>query len=67
MHLLRVGATVHAASELGDHRALDLAAFERPRCELLRDVWEAVPVVWEGGSAKQAPKPLGHACAAVSP
>jgi len=60
-HLMIVGDRLHAASELGDHAELDLSVFHRSRCEVLRLVWAAVPVVWSAGAAEMAPPPR-HDC-----
>ena len=61
-YLLAEGARLHAASELGDSVTLDLSVFERDRCELLRQVWRAVPVAWEGGQPVRRGPPAGHPC-----
>jgi WD40 repeat protein len=52
-----------ATSELGDHLMWDLSVYHIERCELLRRVWEAVPVVWERGRAVVQPPPALHECA----
>ncbi len=60
--LMRVSAgRLHAATELGDRLAWDLGAFDLGWCELLAQVWKAVPVVWEGGPRVQPP-PVDHPC-----
>jgi WD40 repeat protein/serine/threonine protein kinase len=63
VHLAFVGGTLYAASELGDHRAVDLKVIERPYCELLREVWAGVPVTWENGAAVVRTPAREHACA----
>ena len=56
VHLVRVEGALHAVTTLGDHYTMDLTVFDRPYCELLREVWGDVPVVWEHGAAtRQAP------------
>ena len=39
-----------AASELGSFHVTDLDIFDKGYCAFLKDVWAAVPVVWEGVS-----------------
>ena len=63
VHLLRRGSRVHAASQLGDHRVLDLDALVTPYCALLRRVWAEVPVVWEEGRPVLRERPADHPCA----
>jgi len=48
---------------LGDAEALDLAAFHADYCDLLHEVWDDVPVIWENGHAVAAEPPANHACA----
>jgi hypothetical protein len=51
-----------AATELGDYLALDLSTFRLAYCDLLRQVWKEVPVLWENGlPVKRAPDE-GHSC-----
>lgn len=57
------GGLVHAVSELGDHDVLDLTVLRQPYCEVLRDVWSRVPVVWERGRAHRRGEPPLHECA----
>ena len=61
--LVADGDRVFAVSELGDHRALDHRAVRQPYCQLLREVWARVPVLWERGVAVQRAPPASHACA----
>jgi hypothetical protein len=56
-----VDRVVHALSARGEWLALDLSVYERPYCDLLRDVRGRVPVVWENGEARRAPP--GEGCA----
>jgi WD40 repeat protein len=56
------GGALHAMSELGGHTTLALEVLEQERCGLLREVWGAVPVCWEGGVRGCAP-PRDHPCA----
>jgi WD40 repeat protein/serine/threonine protein kinase len=62
-HLLLVGDTLHAATDLGDHASVDLAVFRRGYCRLLNEVWGKIPVVWEQGRPVKRGPPSGHRCA----
>jgi WD40 repeat protein len=62
VHLKRYGQTIHAASELGDHRSLDLQDYRRDYCELLRELWTRVPQVWHDGRVQLLPPPERHRC-----
>ena len=62
-HLIVEGPTLQAATELGDLETVDLSTFERPYCDVVTDVWSAVPVIWsDTGPVVQAPSP-DHPCA----
>jgi hypothetical protein len=61
-HIVNAGDRLYVASELGDHTTLDLAPFTQPRCELLAEIWRAVPVAWENGLAVLRAPPADHAC-----
>ena len=54
-----------AMSELGDVWTDD-RLFRTERCELLREIWDAVPVVWERGLPLERPPPTDHPCAGGS-
>ena len=56
------GPRLFAATELGSHLVWDLGPLRESYCNLLRDVWRAVPVVWERGKPVQRPPPGGHRC-----
>jgi WD40 repeat protein len=56
-----IGSILHAASLVGDHLALDLATLRQPYCQLMRELWRKVPVVWEGRVVLR-PTPRGHSC-----
>ncbi|MCE9575369.1 MAG: protein kinase [Deltaproteobacteria bacterium] len=62
-HLARAGGRLLVATELGDVTAIDLSAFSLDYCELVRRVWDAVPVAWEGGLVVRRALPRDHACA----
>lgn len=62
IHLLLEAHKLYAASDLGAHLVWDLSAFYRDYCELLREVWSRVPVVWQNGRAELEPPPGAHRC-----
>jgi len=62
-HLLLQHDRLYAATELGDHEALDLSVFTSGYCDLMRAVWDEVPVVWRDGRAEEAPPSPSHECA----
>ena len=64
-HLRLRGDILAAATDVGDHAALDLGALEREYCDLLREVWDQVPVAWLDGSPSPAPPPAVHPCAPI--
>ena len=64
VHLAVDGGRVFAATELGDHAVLDMGIFAEDYCALMREVWHAVPVVWEDGRARVEAPPEGHPCRA---
>jgi len=57
------GDTLAATTDVGDHAALDLGALEREYCDLLSEIWDQVPVAWEGGSPEALDPPADHPCA----
>jgi len=61
-HLQIRKGTLYAASELGDKLVFDLSAFQKKYCDLVRDVWQKVPVVWESGSPTLRSAPDNHQC-----
>jgi hypothetical protein len=62
IHLVLEGTTLHAASELGGHLTWNLGVFFTPYCDLLRQVWAEVPLVWEGGLPVLRAAPRRHPC-----
>ncbi len=62
VHLHIEGRVAYAATSLGDRGLLDLSVFHERPCDLLRDVWQRVPVVWEDGQAVVRPPPTEHRC-----
>jgi hypothetical protein len=53
-HLVEHDGALYAASDLGDHVTWDLSVYVRGYCDLLREVWSEVPVVWRDGQAARA-------------
>jgi hypothetical protein len=66
-HLLLQGQTLVAATDLGQYVLWDLGEFFEDRCALMRQVWDAVPVVWRGGRPVAREPPADHACAQPAP
>jgi hypothetical protein len=62
-HALLGGTTLYVATSVGDHAALDLSVFTRPYCDVLREVWNEVPIVWSNGRALVQSPPANHECA----
>ncbi|HOX42732.1 MAG TPA: protein kinase [Myxococcota bacterium] len=56
------GGRLSAATGLGDQRSWDVSALLAGRCELLRQVWRRVPVVWQAGRLVRLGPPAGHPC-----
>ncbi|RLB54997.1 MAG: hypothetical protein DRI90_19780, partial [Deltaproteobacteria bacterium] len=61
-HLLLEDDKLFAASELGDHLVWNLSQLRRDYCELMHEVWERVPVVWDKGHAVVRAAPQTHRC-----
>ncbi len=61
-HLLLRDHRLYAATELGDHHVVDLGVFYDDYCEVMREVWESVPVVWEEGLPIAAEPDPDHPC-----
>ena len=51
-----------ALSALGDVLKWDLKALKSPACEVLKDIWSSVPVVWSHGQPETVPPPTNHVC-----
>ncbi|RLB62390.1 MAG: hypothetical protein DRI90_09170, partial [Deltaproteobacteria bacterium] len=62
VHLLHADGRLFAATDLGGHLAWDMRAFHQDDCELLRDVWRSVPIVWEHGRPVLREPPRDHRC-----
>ena len=63
IHVLVEGTTLYAISELAEPTKQDLSVLERDYCDLMRELWRTVPVVWEAGKAVKREPPAGHRCA----
>ncbi len=62
-HIVADATDVYAASELGNHARWSLQVFHKSYCEVLRSVWERVPVAWGKGGVSVTPRPRQHRCA----
>ncbi len=62
VHTRIVADKLYAATSLGRSMVWDLSVFHNERCDLLREVWQEVPVVWEQGQPVAASPPDGHRC-----
>ncbi|MFH0901292.1 MAG: hypothetical protein V2A73_11750, partial [Pseudomonadota bacterium] len=62
-HLLFAGSKLVAASEVGQFLLWDLGALQQSYCELMRQVWRTVPVVWESGLPVSKRSSPDHPCA----
>ncbi len=62
-HILIEKGRLYAATDLGSHVVWDLSTFDQPYCQLLRQVWQRVPVIWSSGRAMVRPPMAGHQCA----
>jgi len=49
-------------SAAGDQRTVELSALQQPYCALMRAVWRASEVVWEGRRAVRRAPPEAHRC-----
>jgi WD40 repeat protein len=56
------GNRVYAATDAGQSALLDLSEFATPYCDVMRDVWSAIPVEWEHGAAVPRATPRDHVC-----
>lgn len=60
--ILQRDGMAHVITNQGDHVSWDLGVFVQDRCDLLRETWALVPVVWERGRAVSRPPPRSHEC-----
>lgn len=66
-HLRRNKHTLIAATDLGESIVWDLSSYQLSHCELLRNVWKKVAVVWFNGRVVAKPMPQSHRCLATKP
>jgi WD40 repeat protein len=60
------GEVLVAASEVGAMTSLDLRLLTVDDCEVLREVWSRVPVLWSGQGAVVREPDRGHRCGAMA-
>ncbi len=63
LHIISAADRLYVATELGHHLTLDLKLLRLDHCELLRQVWARVPVLWDAGRPALRPPPADHRCA----
>jgi len=51
-----------ATTLLGDYRTHDMHILAMDGCELLRDIWKRVPLLWQQGQFTRRPVPQEHPC-----
>ena len=61
-HLAFTEGVLYVATDLGHFHAWDLGVFADDRCELLRAIWDRIPVVWGSGHASRREPPQAHDC-----
>jgi WD40 repeat protein len=61
VHLDMEGGNLYVATDLGDFLVLNLQVFYRDYCDLVREVWADIPIVWSQGRALSATS-AGHRC-----
>jgi WD40 repeat protein/serine/threonine protein kinase len=61
-HILSRSGVLYFVSELGRISRLDLQILDRPRCDVLGELWGDVPIAWESGRAVLLEPPENHAC-----
>jgi hypothetical protein len=61
-HLLLERKTLYAVSDLGHVAVVDLSVFHRDYCEIMREIWADIPIVWKRGRAVRRAVPRDHAC-----
>jgi WD40 repeat protein/serine/threonine protein kinase len=62
VHLALADGNLHVATAQGDHRTLPVSAFYLSYCNLLREVWRRIPIVWHDGRPVRRPPPRQHRC-----
>lgn len=66
IHLLYKNNKLYCATELGDYQVVDLSVFQLNYCELLKKVWQQVPIIWEKGLPIARQPPRDHPCYKVA-
>ncbi|MFH0903524.1 MAG: hypothetical protein V2A73_23085, partial [Pseudomonadota bacterium] len=61
-HVRYSGGKLFAVSEVGQYLVWDLRAFLEGYCELMRQVWRAIPIVWENGLPVHRVSTQEHRC-----
>ena len=67
IHLTYLDGKVYAATDLGDHRVLDVSALTMPRCALLRRVWRQAPLEPRGTAQSDHSPDQAHPCRPARP
>jgi len=67
LHGLVENQRLYLASELGDYRAFDFSTFYQDYCQVMNEVWKAVPITWKNGRPQAQPIPSSHPCAHSTP
>lgn len=62
IHLQQQGTKLYVGTELGDYRVMDLSAFHLSYCDLLHQIWQKVPMIWEGGIPVERNPPRDNPC-----
>ena len=55
---------LYAASSAGGYMARDLGVFHRPYCELMEEIWQEIPVIWDGERPVRSHSDPDHECRA---
>ncbi|MFH0899288.1 MAG: WD40 repeat domain-containing protein, partial [Pseudomonadota bacterium] len=62
-HLVYTGDSLIAATEVGQYLVWDLRTFLRSYCDIMRQVWQSIPVVWQNGLPVGKREIPHHRCA----
>lgn len=61
-HLAFRGGFLYGASTLGELLTRDLRIFDATYCDILRDIWRDIPVLWGPGFPVAHQRPSSHPC-----
>ncbi len=61
-HIVADQMDIFAATGIGHYASWSLDVFHKRYCEVLRSVWERVPVAWGPGGAVVKARPPDHPC-----